>query len=373
MRMLLAAGAALICMSGPALAQAALGANYNEHYEDLDYRELEEANAEWVRIFLPMPQLDRQPAAEHGAVKTILEAKARGYKTILTLKYPYNRKPFPEAGGREFERQIGRTDAVLPLVMDKVDILVIGNEPFIESRQQDWNPNFNAFYEGLAERVIAYRNEHCGANCKTSLYMGALNKLSNPKWQTAATERWLQFVKETPELSGVTLHPHITAIEESKAFLDYILPRMRPEQKFIVTEFSLIWWWQKNMQRPVAPAFADKYEAPRNAQNWQIVKAALETPFPKRQWDDFLQMSPWFENRKHYLRNQMKIFRDSGRLAVATYGFKQGSSMSSSWGPKKTPWLINSVFAPATVRKNADGTAQPNYAWIEDFRALQQK
>src|SRR3546814_6760303 len=85
----------------------------------------------------------------------------------------------------------------------------------------------------------------------------------------------------------------------------------------LVTEFSLVGWWQQNRARPVAPAFADKYQAPRNAQNWQIIKAALETPFPKEQWDDFLRMSPWFENRKHFIANQMKIFRVTGRLAVA--------------------------------------------------------
>ena len=371
MRMTLAAGAAMLCLSGNALAQGALGANFNEHFEDVNYRELEMADAGWVRLFLPMPQIDRGPAAQHGAVKTILDAGTRGYKTILTLKYPYNRRPFPKVGSDEFKRQLARTDAILPLVMDKVDILVIGNEPFIESRQQDWNANFNAFYERLAQRVVDYRKEHCGANCKTRLYMGALNKLNNPQWRTPTTERWLAFVKATPELDGVTLHPHISAIEQSKAFLDYVLPRMRPEQKFIVTEFSLIWWWQEQMKKAVAPTFADKYQAPRTAQNWQIVQAALETPFPKVQWDDFLKMSPWFENRKFYLANQMKIFRDTGRLAVATYGFKQGSSMSAQWGPDKTPWLINSVFAGRTIRPNPDGTAAPNYMWFDQFKRLQ--
>ena len=112
--------------------------------------------------------------------------------------------------------------------------------------------------------------------------MGALNHMERPAWRTPATERWLAFVKATPEIDGVNIHPHIRAIEESKPFLDYILPRMRPEQKFIVTEFSLVWWWQQNMKGPVPAAFADKHGAPRNAQNWQIIKAALETPFPRR-------------------------------------------------------------------------------------------
>lgn len=375
MRFLLAMVAALIALAGsPALAQKGeLGANYNEHYEDVDYRDLERARAKWVRIFLPMRQLDRQPAAEHGAVKQILDAKARGYKTILTLKYNYNGIPFPEAGGEEYQRQIARTASLLPMVMGKVDILMIGNEPFIESRRQDWNNNFNAFYEGIAARVIAYRNQHCSSACPTRLYMGALNQLWKDTWRTPVTDRWMAFVKETPELDGVSIHPHLSQIEQSQAFLDYILPRMRPNQTFIVTEFSLVWWWKEQMGKPVSPAFTSRYGLPKNVRNWQIVKAALEEPFPKEQWDDFLRMSPWFETRKHFLRNQMALFNKTGRLTVATYGFKQGSSMFADWGPDKTPWLINSVFATAVIRKNADGSAQPNYAWIDDFRALQEK
>src|SRR3546814_4942949 len=82
---------------------------------------------------------------------------------------------------------------------------------------------------------------------------------------------------------------------------------MRPEQTFIVTEFSLVGWWQQNLTRPVTPAFADKYQAPRNAQNWQIIKAALETPFPKEQWDDFLRMSPRSEEHTSELQSLMRI------------------------------------------------------------------
>lgn len=365
-----AATAAAMMLPGTAAAQGALGANYNEHYEDVDYRELDDAGAKWIRLFLPMPQVDRG-AAEHGAIRTTLEASARGYKTIFTLKWPQSDRDFAKAGSAEFARELARLDAVLPLVMGKVDILVIGNEPYFETREQDRDLDLNAFYEAMAARIIAYRKANCGGACKTKLYMGALNRLDLKKNITPSTERWLAYVKATPEIEGVNIHPHVPKIELSKAFLDYILPRMRPEQKFIVTEFSLVGWWQQNLEKPVAPAFADKYQAPRTAQNWQIIKAALETPFPKAQWDDFLRMSPWFENRKHYLANQMKMFRDTGRLAVATYGFKQGRSMSNNFGPDKTPWLINSVFAPATIRKNADGSAAPNYTIFDDFKALQ--
>lgn len=356
-----------------AAAQGALGANFNEHFEDVNYGDLQKAEARWVRLFLTMPQLDRGPAADHGAVKTILDAQRRGYRTILTLKFPYNRVAFPEADSPEFDRQLARLDAVLPLVMGKVDILVIGNEPFIESRQPDWNPNFNRFYEKLAARAIAYRRQHCSGACRTHLYMGALNHTERPAWRNATTARWMAFVKATPDIDGVTIHTHIQALPDSRAYLDYILPRMRPEQKFLVTEFSLITWWRQHLGGTIPPAFATRYGVPRTTKNWQVIRAALENPFPSAKWDDFLAQSSWFESRKHYLRNQMTLFRATGRLAVATYGFQQGSSMAVNFGPQSMPWLLNSVVAGRTVRRNPDGSAAFNYAWIDDFRAVQRR
>jgi hypothetical protein len=33
--------------------------------------------------------------------------------------------------------------------------------------------------------------------------MGALNHLDLPEWRTAATERWMAYVRDTPALDGV--------------------------------------------------------------------------------------------------------------------------------------------------------------------------
>jgi hypothetical protein len=61
-----ALGAVASMVPAAAHAQGTLGANYNEHVEDVNLRELDSASAHWVRLFLPMPQVDRG-AAEHGA------------------------------------------------------------------------------------------------------------------------------------------------------------------------------------------------------------------------------------------------------------------------------------------------------------------
>jgi len=370
MRTLLTACAALLSI-GTAHAQGALGANYNEHFEDVDARDLDKAGARWVRLFVTMPELDRIPAAEHGAVRKILQVSRHGYQTILSLKFPRSLRDFPAPGTPEMAREIAWLDQILPLVMGKIDILVIGNEPYIESRREDRDLDLNAYYEAMAARAIAYKQAHCAPACKTQLYMGALNRLDLEINRTPSAERWMAYVKATPEIAGVDIHPHLPGIEGSKIFVDYVVPRMRPDQKFLVTEFSIVRWWEQQMKAPAPAAFVEKYAMPTGTLNWQVIKAALDTPFHKAKWDDFLAQSPWFETRKHYLRNQMKIFRDSGRLAVAAYGFRQGSSMSRNFGPNTTPWLLNSVFAARTVQPNADGSAAANYAWLDDFRALQ--
>ncbi|NYT40758.1 hypothetical protein HZY97_08320 [Sphingomonas sp. R-74633] len=317
-----------------------------------------------------MPELDRIPAAEHGAVQTILKVGAR-YKTILSLKFPRNMRDFPAPGSAEMARETAWLDQVLPLVMGKIDMLVIGNEPYIESRREDRDLDLNVYYEALANRVIAYRKAHCASGCRTHLYMGALNRLDLEINRTPSTERWMAFVKATPEIDGVDIHPHLPDIEGSKVFVDYVTARMRPDQKFISTEFSIVRWWEQHMKTPASAGFVAKYHLPQGAKNWQVIKAALETPFPKPEWDAFLAASPWFEDHKHYLRDQMAIFRASGRLAVATYGFKQASSMSRNFGENTTPWLLNSVFAGRTIQPNPDGSAAFNYAYIDDFKALQ--
>lgn len=378
MGILIAAMAALVATSGapaaapPAPLDGALGANFNEHFEDVDFAQLRRANDHWIRGFLPMPQVNPADPGAHRAIATTLAAERQGFATILTLKFPMKKTGIPRAGTPAFARAIEELDAVLPLVIGKVDILEIGNEPFIEAPKRQRNRALNDFYEAMARRVIAYRAEHCPGVCRTRLFMGALNRLSDPTWRTAATDRWLAFVRETPEIAGVDIHPHIHSIEESKAFLAYVLPRLRADQQFIATEFSLVWYWRQHLGDRVPASFASRYGVSSKTKVWQEIAAALAKPVPQREWDDLLTASPWFSAERNYLTDQMAIFRKTGRLAVATYGFKQGSSMTHHFGPDSVPWLLNSVIASRTVQPHADGTAGTNPYWFDEFRRLAQ-
>ena len=355
----------------PLPALGALGANYNENLDKLNYLELSEARASWIRGFYALPEADTVPPEESPTIRSILEAHDRGYRTVLSLKFPKANTPFPAPGSASMAAELDRLDRVLPLVLGTVDIITIGNEPFIESMPAERDERLNAFYETVARHVIDARAERCGADCATHLYMGALNRLDLPQNRTAAVDRFLAFARETPEIEGVDLHPHVPDEARVDAFLDYTLPRLRPDQTFLMTEFSLVWYWQEHMTDAIPAEFAERYGYAPDTQVWEVIGEAIESPFPSHKWNDLLSESPWFESKKHVLSDVMGKLRSTGRLAVATYGFAQIPSMTSNWSAEKAPWLLNSVYASLTVQARGEAMSTPTYAWIDDFRDLQ--
>ncbi|TDD16354.1 hypothetical protein E1294_31575 [Nonomuraea diastatica] len=352
-------------------ALGALGGNFNQLLANVHVRELQLGRTDWVRGFFPMPDAAQGVLASNANIRMIANLDARGYRIILNLKFPYNQSVFPAPDTAEMETVLARVDQVLAEVLDHVDILVIGNEPFIESRPEDRGDPLNVFYETVARHVIAYRAAHCGAGCRTRLYMGALNRLDLPDRQTAATERWMTFVRQTPEIDGVDIHPHVPSPDAVQPFLDYILPRLRAGQTFLVTEFSLVWYWKAHLQDQIPAKFADDYGLSRDSRVWQVILEATHRPFPQEEWDAFLSASPWYESQKSFLGDQMRRFRGTGRLAVATCDYRQGLPMSQNFAADKPPWVLNCVFAPYTVRPWSDGTTGRGHAWLDDFRALQ--
>ncbi|GGA84469.1 hypothetical protein GCM10011491_09990 [Brucella endophytica] len=348
--------------------QGALGANFNEHLADLRFDELELGRTKWVRGFYAMPLADKKAPMDDPGIRKFLQARERGYGVVLNMKFPFQRRAFPKPGTPQMAREMQRVTKLLTAVMGRVDILVIGNEPFIESRRADRNEKLNAFYEYITKQVIAFRRDNCGANCSTQLYLGALNRLQRAENHTAATDRWVRYAASELDIKGVDIHPHVASIEDSRPFVDYVLQRLRPDQRFLVTEFSLVRHWKKHLT-DVAPAgFLSRYDMASNLKVWQVIGAAIKSPFPQEKWNDFLASSPWYESRRNYICNQMALFRATERLAVAAHGYIQGPSAAANWGPDKTPWLLNSVFAQQTVRNWPDGTPGRGYAWIGNFR-----
>ncbi|GAB3964821.1 hypothetical protein GCM10029978_026170 [Actinoallomurus acanthiterrae] len=353
-------------------ASGVLAANVNQALEKIDYAELKAVSGTWIRGFYVMAHADQEnPATQPGLAK-LLQAAAHGYGTVLTTKFQYQDKPIPTPGSPAMKTALARLDKVLAATMGKVDILTIGNEPFFETSQTDrTSPRINAFYEALALHAARYRQAHFGANCKTAIYMGALTALYRPGAQTTQTRRWMTFTAHTPSIAGVDIHPHVPSPAAAQKYLDYVLPFLRSDQKFLATEFSLVQLWKQHINDPVNPAFARSHAIPKGTPVWQVIKDATQHPFDEQKWNDFLLSNTWYADNKNFLTDQMQRFRNTGKLAVAAYGITQDAAMSTNFGPHSTPWVLNSLYCPYVCKPEPSGLPGQNRTWCRQFRALQ--
>ncbi|KAJ5745914.1 hypothetical protein N7520_011096 [Penicillium odoratum] len=349
-------------------ALGALGANFNEKLTWMDHSELQRVNTHWIRGFIDMHQIDTLHATQDPNIQALFRAIDADYQTILTFKWNYTNLSFPAISSAAFTTELERLDRILHVVMGKVNILVIGNEPFIEVQPGQADTRLNIFYETLADTVINFRNTHGGS---TRLYMGALNRLDLPAKQTPAVERMLRFIASKPELEGVDLHPHMPTLEGHKLMLEYVLSRIRPDQRFLATEFSLVWHWKKHLADVVSGAFCARYGFPAGIRVHEIISAAMQNPWPYAQWEDFLSQESWYIQRRSFLVNAMKLYRATGRLEVATYSFCPMRFRKLPLPVGGDPWMLNGVYAPSTVQLRPDGSRYENFPWAEEFRKVQ--
>lgn len=342
----------------------ALGANYNEKLTWVDHDELRRVNAKWIRGFIDMHQ------AVSPNIVTLFKAKDAGFNTVLSLKWNYTNLDFPQAGSHELAEELRNLGRILPLVMGRVNILVIGNEPFIEAKSDQVNDRLNIFYEKMAKNIIEFRQEHDYA-ISTRLYMGALNRLDLPVKRTPAIERFLRFIASTQDLDGVDLHPHMMTFAGHQSMLKYCLERIRPDQTFLATEFTMVWHWKKHMGDNVSSQFCTKYKIAPGIKNHEIISAAMQNPWPFEKWQEYLENEPWYMQFRNFITDAMELYRSTGRLEVATYSFCPMRFRKAPLKIDDTPWMLNGVYAPSTVRLREDGSRYENFPWAEEFRRAQ--
>jgi hypothetical protein len=355
-------------------ATAVLAANVNENLDHINFEQLRAVSATWVRGFYLMANADQGSVASQPGPAKLLTAATHGYGTVLNLKFQYGGVPIPVPGTPAMRTALTRLDKVLAATMNRVDIVAVGNEPFLEARAADSrSPRINAFYEALAQHAAQYRQSHFGSKCRTKIYMGALTHLDDPASQTAQTRRWMAFTAETQSIAGVDIHPHVGAPSGAQKYLDYVLPWLRADQRFLATEFSLVQLWKAHLSDPVDPHFAAAYGIQAGTPIWQIVKNTSEQPFTEKAWNAFLLSNSWYADSRTFLTEQMRRFRSTGKLAVAGYGITQGKSVVQNFGPQSHPWMFNSLFCPFTCRPEAGGLPAENTTWCPEFRADQHR
>lgn len=349
-----------------------VGINVNGQYNLMKFENIDRSGTTWVRGFLDFFQLypDESNIEEDKRIKNYIRVSEEGYKNIVSIKWNFRNKSFPEPGSSEMEDYKAYLDKLLNKIWLHTQIIVIGNEPFIESKREERGDELIAFYEEIGNHINNYR-ENAGRDIP--IYVGAFNNLYLDGWRTQAVIDLFSFANSNSWIAGVDLHIHHAGIEQLDEFINYANLRIRDDQRILVSEFSLKDHFRTKMDEQIPEEFAEKYEWNPDTQNYEYLDYALKNQVPRQEWVDFLSSSYWFENRKNYLWNAYERFKSYDKFHIANYALRQSFPFNKDFTANIDPWILNGLFANRTVETDPEtGQHQFNYAWIEDFTAIQE-
>jgi hypothetical protein len=138
-----------------------------------------------------------------------------------------------------------------------------------------------------------------------------------------------------------------------------------------MAEFSLVLLWFQHLSDTVSPDFTSRYNLPTPLEVYQFINLALQNPVPDAEWRDFLISCPWYMAHREFLLNAYNLYRSTGRLGVANYGMLQSWTKGRQFTVNTMPWLLNALFASATVKPAANGSTFENFSWAAEFTKLQ--
>ena len=355
----------------PTPPAGALGANFNEHLTWINHDELRRVKSQWVRGFIDMHQVDSANLANDPNLQSLFAARDAGFNTILSFKWNYKDNDFPHHGSQGHLAELECFTTVLAHVMGQVDILVIGNEPYIEAKP-GCGQHLNNFYETMAETAISIKNATPRFAPKhTKLYMGSLNRLDLPVKRTPSIERMLAYIASQPDLAGVDLHLHMPKLDAHREMLSYALSRLRPDQTFLATEFSIVWHFKRHMGDAANADFCAKHGFPPGTKVHQVLSRGIQEPYEYAVWEEFLRGERWYASRTGFLGRAMELYRSTGRLEVATYGFCPMRFRKRAVEVGDTPWMLNGVYAPNMVKVPEGGERCLNFPWGREFEKAQ--
>jgi hypothetical protein len=253
----------------PAIHAAEIGVNFNGLLTNINQADLARTQTTWIRGFVDYYKFrsgEKNVLTDPG-LDALHDAHVAGYKTIINLKFDFTSKNFPTTTAA-INTELNYIDTLLTVLYPDCDIIVIGNEPFIESIPAQRDSRLVNFYQAAAAKVKAFKDAQTR---KIPLYIGAFNRLWESAWQTQATADLLQYANASPWLTGIDLHIHHTNPSDIDGAFAYASARIRTGQKILVTEYSLMHHWKANLTQTIPAQLASQYGRPAGWQVWQYL------------------------------------------------------------------------------------------------------
>lgn len=382
-------------------ASLELGANFNEHLTAAGVPALDATGVRWVRGFVPVGEfvdVDRVPIpagardrsrprrnlSDDEGLATLRAAAASGRKVAVTLKWDFKvthwRVPTPDSRDERtvFAFAVDLVRAVKP------DLLLLVNEVFIDTAEEDMNLDASGtvpmvrFLQRLATHVAAAKLTQLDGS-PLAVSCGGFTRLDLPAMREhPATRALMPWLATSPHLTHANFHMHqydLAQFESAARFM-HEQTKGRP---LVVTEFSLVWAFQRGLKETLAAneagrAFAAKYHREPNQTCRDYLDAASKNPVTEDELHAFLGSRTWFDPQA--LEKMCRIMEQNG-VVLATYAYLQAASgiarPGAPIGNTQPPWRLNPVFQERHAFVPGDARPAVQLGFFETFVKRQQR
>ena len=361
-----------------------LGANLNGRPHRLlnNFELIDASNTTWVRAFLDVRnKLADGTAPENDPDVRALRraARERNCSLVVSLKWDFaaswgDKEParVPQPGSTD-ERALCRcARRYLDAIGVPLDVVVLGNEPMWETPAADIrveNPPIVRFTRAVKEHLVQY-----GDHGDPAYLVGSFNRAHDDDVRTRQFAHFyrelFEMAREDEDVDGVDLHIHYDRFAEAEKTVAVARDELL-DGTIIVTEFSPVWRYARNVNTPISEfeageRFALDHDLPAETTAVEYFEYAKRNPRPPEELGEFYDAMPWY-NANH-VEDVYDLFSEFG-VSVATFGLLQGIGMrNEDWSENWTPFHINFLSQPALMRAESgvERTAHPLY--IDDYR-----
>jgi Secretion system C-terminal sorting domain len=367
------------CLSKQLNAQE-IGINVNKMPIGLDPDLLERCKTKWIRASLDFFWIYTGENTEEdlGWDKFIQSSEA-GYNTILTLRWDWKREDLdiPLPNSVKESEYFDFLDNLLDKYAKHAKIIVVNNEPVAESKPEDkeFNITFDGvpaavFHQKLAEHLNQYLIDNSLRN-DIKLFGGSVFQMYKEGWQTdEVNQRIIAYTDQSDILDGLDLHLHVDKIEQIESGLKFV--RNFTEKPILVTEYGMVFAYQKNLEEPLGidnngKAFAQKYGRDENMVLFDYFNFARKNTISFQEWADFNNSRSWYPH--HFILHAYDLFKKY-EVIVATSSFSSDHGTGPVHVRDAIPWYLIPLYVSPIVDR-PDGEIRGNYELFDDFVSIQ--
>ncbi|HEY1202836.1 MAG TPA: hypothetical protein VGE79_17740 [Niastella sp.] len=369
---------ALLLLAGIPVAAQEIGANFNHDPEIIDFSYLKKTPVEWIRTTPYIFQYingAKNAATEPGLAK-VIEAKKQGYKVAFGFRWDFRKfnLNIPAPGSAEEKKYFEVATSILDRVGAYIDIFKLGNEPNLETKEEDLQKNSEGivplvrFTERLLNEVVEpWYAKHTNVK-RPDVYVGSLPRLFMKEEQKKPGVRGLiELAQNNKQIKGLSVHLHIAdSVEMEDAFK--FARSIMPAKPIIIPEYSLFRLYNKHNtdqlgDSPEGIAFAKKFGYAPEMKLYEWYSKANSEQVSAEEWKAMFDSRKWFP--QHFMLTYYRYFQKYG-VVLATYGYVSQDA-PQHMRPDSPTWFINPIFPFKSLRTQPDGVHTANPLWFDDY------